>query len=124
MLQVVSRCYQLLTSVFQAPPTMSIPYIQALGPLLLRFLQVNVERTESLQHDKRSKLNLTDELLLINDDYKCVSQKVERSRPQSQEELSGVLEGVRALEALVQAADESQREYKNQSVVRISVNFH
>ncbi|XP_038585677.1 HEAT repeat-containing protein 5A isoform X2 [Micropterus salmoides] len=71
---VVSRCYQLLTSVFQAPPGVAIPYIKALGPPLVRFLQ-----------------------------------KVERSRPQSPEELSGVLEGVRAMEALVQAADESQR---------------
>uniref|UniRef100_A0A8C2ZB38 HEAT repeat containing 5A n=1 Tax=Cyclopterus lumpus TaxID=8103 RepID=A0A8C2ZB38_CYCLU len=35
--------------------------------------------------------------------------KVERSRPQSPEELVGVLEGVRAMEALVQAADPSQR---------------
>lgn len=72
--QVVSRCNQLLTSVFQAPPTVAVPYIQALGPPLIRFLQ-----------------------------------KVERSRPQSQEELTGVMEGVRAMEALVQAADESQR---------------
>ncbi|XP_070698755.1 HEAT repeat-containing protein 5A [Pempheris klunzingeri] len=71
---VVSRCYQLLTSVFQAPPTVAVPYIQALGPPLVRFLQ-----------------------------------KVERTRPQSPEELRGVLEGVRAMEALVQAADESQR---------------
>ncbi|XP_040916672.1 HEAT repeat-containing protein 5A isoform X2 [Toxotes jaculatrix] len=72
--QVVSRCYQLLTSVFQAQPAVAVPYIQALGPPLVRFLQ-----------------------------------RVERSRPQSPEELLGVLEGVRALEALVQAVDESQR---------------
>ncbi|GAA6234638.1 HEAT repeat-containing protein 5A, partial [Lates japonicus] len=71
---VVSRCYQLLTSVFQAQPGVAVPYIQALGPPLVRFLQ-----------------------------------RVERSRPQSPEELLGVLEGVRAMEALVQAADESQR---------------
>ncbi|XP_070776216.1 HEAT repeat-containing protein 5A [Enoplosus armatus] len=71
---VVRRCYQLLTSVFQGPPGVAVPYIQALGPPLVRFLQ-----------------------------------KVERSRPQSPEELLGVLEGVRAMEALVQAADESQR---------------
>ncbi|XP_049451782.1 HEAT repeat-containing protein 5A isoform X1 [Epinephelus fuscoguttatus] len=71
---VVSRCYQLLTSMFQAPSAVAVPYIQALGPPLVRFLQ-----------------------------------KVERSRPQSGEELLGVLEGVRAMEALVQAADESQR---------------
>lgn len=63
--------------------------------------------------------SLTDELLIINDDYQCVSQKVERTRPQSQEELSGVLEGVRALEALVQAADESQREDQSQSIDRL-----
>ncbi|XP_069008944.1 HEAT repeat-containing protein 5A isoform X2 [Embiotoca jacksoni] len=71
---VVSRCYQLLTSVFQALPSVAVPYIQALGPSLVRFLQ-----------------------------------KVERSRPQSPEELLGVLEGIRAMEALVQAADEIQR---------------
>ncbi|KAM7376460.1 hypothetical protein PAMP_006191 [Pampus punctatissimus] len=73
-LQVVSRCFQLLTSVFQAQSGVAVPYIQALGPPLVRFLQ-----------------------------------KVERSRPQSAEELLGVLEGVRAMEALVQAADEPQR---------------
>ncbi|KAJ4920035.1 hypothetical protein JOQ06_021952, partial [Pogonophryne albipinna] len=72
--QVVSRCYQLLTSVFQAQPAVAVPYIQALGPQLVRFLQ-----------------------------------KVERSRPQSQEELQGVLEGVRAMEALIQTAEETQR---------------
>ncbi|KAM3594589.1 uncharacterized protein V6R79_010326 [Siganus canaliculatus] len=72
--QVVSRCHQLLVSVFQAPPPVAVPYIQALGPPLVRFLQ-----------------------------------KVERSRPQSSEELTGVLEGVRAMEALVQAADQAQR---------------
>ncbi|CAJ1074884.1 HEAT repeat-containing protein 5A isoform X4 [Xyrichtys novacula] len=72
--QVVSRCYQLLTTVFQAPPTVAVPYIQALGPPLVRFLQT-----------------------------------VERSRPQSPGELMGVLEGVRAMEALIQAADEAQR---------------
>ncbi|XP_074517821.1 HEAT repeat-containing protein 5A [Sebastes fasciatus] len=71
---VVSRCYQLLTSVFQAQPAVAVPYIQALGPPLVGFLQ-----------------------------------KVERSRPQSPEELLGVLEGVRAMEALVQAADQTQR---------------
>ncbi|KAM7403791.1 hypothetical protein PAMA_004293 [Pampus argenteus] len=71
---VVSRCFQLLTSVFQAQSGVAVPYIQALGPPLVRFLQ-----------------------------------KVERSRPQSAEELLGVLEGVRAMEALVQAADEPQR---------------
>uniref|UniRef100_A0A3Q3X6S4 HEAT repeat containing 5A n=1 Tax=Mola mola TaxID=94237 RepID=A0A3Q3X6S4_MOLML len=36
---VASRCFQLLTSVFQAPPSVAVPYIQALGPTLVRFLQ-------------------------------------------------------------------------------------
>lgn len=40
LLQVVSRCFQLMTSVFQAPPTVAVPYIRALGPPLVRFLQV------------------------------------------------------------------------------------
>uniref|UniRef100_A0A8D3DX18 HEAT repeat-containing protein 5A n=1 Tax=Scophthalmus maximus TaxID=52904 RepID=A0A8D3DX18_SCOMX len=70
---VVSRCYQLLTSVFQAPPGIAVPYIQV-----------------------RSRI-------------KNIVDRVERSRPQSPEELLRVLEGVRALEALVQAADESHR---------------
>ena len=38
------------------------------------------------------------------------AQRVERRRPQGPEELLGVLEGLRAMEALVQAAEESQRE--------------
>lgn len=48
---------------------------------------------------------------LDDDDDVLVPQKVERSRPQSPEELTAVLEAVRAMEALVQAADESQREF-------------
>ncbi|XP_053700963.1 HEAT repeat-containing protein 5A [Synchiropus splendidus] len=36
-------------------------------------------------------------------------QKAERTRPQSPDELQGVLQGIRALEALVQAAEEPQR---------------
>uniref|UniRef100_A0A668U616 HEAT repeat-containing protein 5A n=1 Tax=Oreochromis aureus TaxID=47969 RepID=A0A668U616_OREAU len=71
---VVSHCCQLLTTVFQAQPGVAIPYIQALGPTLIRFLQ-----------------------------------KVERSRPKTPQELLGVLEAIRAMEALIQAADESQR---------------
>lgn len=39
-------------------------------------------------------------------------QSIEKSRPQSPEELVGVLEGVRAFEAMVQAADESHRKHK------------
>uniref|UniRef100_A0A667YKR9 HEAT repeat-containing protein 5A n=1 Tax=Myripristis murdjan TaxID=586833 RepID=A0A667YKR9_9TELE len=37
---VVSRCYQLLASVFQAQSAVAVPYIQALGPHLVRHLQV------------------------------------------------------------------------------------
>uniref|UniRef100_A0A8P4JY70 HEAT repeat-containing protein 5A n=1 Tax=Dicentrarchus labrax TaxID=13489 RepID=A0A8P4JY70_DICLA len=33
------QCYQLLSSVFQGPPGVAVPYIQALGPPLVRFLQ-------------------------------------------------------------------------------------
>ncbi len=40
LLQVVSRCHQLLPSVFQAPPAVAVLYIQTLGPPLVRFLQV------------------------------------------------------------------------------------
>uniref|UniRef100_A0A667YCV2 HEAT repeat-containing protein 5A n=1 Tax=Myripristis murdjan TaxID=586833 RepID=A0A667YCV2_9TELE len=40
LLQVVSRCYQLLASVFQAQSAVAVPYIQALGPHLVRHLQV------------------------------------------------------------------------------------
>lgn len=50
----------------------------------------------------------------MNDDddgHVSAPQKVERSRPQSPEELMGVLEGVRTMEALVQAADESHRKF-------------
>ncbi len=43
-------------------------------------------------------------------------QRVERSRPQTPEELMGVVEGVRAMEALIQAADESQRESSQQNM--------
>uniref|UniRef100_A0A8D0A350 HEAT repeat-containing protein 5A n=1 Tax=Sander lucioperca TaxID=283035 RepID=A0A8D0A350_SANLU len=49
---VVSRCYQLLTSVFQAQPSVAVPYIQALGPPLVRFLQVlNPSRGSDLNID-------------------------------------------------------------------------
>ncbi|KAL3969204.1 growth factor receptor-bound protein 10 [Sarotherodon galilaeus] len=71
---VVSHCCQLLTTVFQAHPGVAIPYIKALGPTLIRFLQ-----------------------------------KVERSRPKTPQELLGALEAIRAMEALILAADESQR---------------
>nr|XP_057946007.1 HEAT repeat-containing protein 5A-like isoform X1 [Doryrhamphus excisus] len=69
-----TRCFQLLALLFRAHQEVSVPYIRALGPPLLRFLQ-----------------------------------KVERCRPQCPEDLQVVLEGVRAMEVLVQAAAESQR---------------
>ncbi|XP_030575487.1 HEAT repeat-containing protein 5A isoform X2 [Archocentrus centrarchus] len=85
---VVSRCCQLLTTVFQAQPGVAVPYIQALGPSLVRFLQ-----------------------------------KVERSHPQTPEELVGVLEGIRAMEALIQAADESQRPQLMAIFVPLLISF-
>ncbi|XP_054861607.1 HEAT repeat-containing protein 5A isoform X4 [Amphiprion ocellaris] len=85
---VVSRCYQLLTSVFQAPPAVSIPFIQALGPVLVRFLQ-----------------------------------QVERRRPQSPEELNGVLEGIRAMEALIQTAEETQRSHLVSFLLPLLISF-
>uniref|UniRef100_H3CA84 HEAT repeat-containing protein 5A n=1 Tax=Tetraodon nigroviridis TaxID=99883 RepID=H3CA84_TETNG len=86
--QVVTGCFQLMTSVFQAPPAVAVPYIRALGPPLLRFLQ-----------------------------------KVERSRPQSPEDLRGVLEGLRALEALVQAAEESHRPQLVAILLQLLISF-
>ncbi|KAM6973609.1 HEAT repeat-containing protein 5A [Aplochiton taeniatus] len=71
---VLSRTYQLLTSVFQSQQGVSVPYIQALGPAVVRHLQ-----------------------------------RVERSRPQSPDELQGVVGGLRAMEALVLAADDTHR---------------
>ncbi|XP_068607819.1 HEAT repeat-containing protein 5A [Brachionichthys hirsutus] len=85
---VVSRCLQLLTSVFQAQTAVAVPYIQALGPPLIRFLQ-----------------------------------KAERSAPRSPEELAGVLEGVRATEALIQAADESQRPLLMAALLPLLISF-
>ncbi|CAK6980082.1 HEAT repeat-containing protein 5A isoform X4 [Scomber scombrus] len=85
---VVSRCFQLLTSVFQAQPAVAVPYIKGLGPPLVRFLQ-----------------------------------KVERSRPQTVEELQGVLEGVRAMEALVQAAEEAQRPQLMSVMLPLLISF-
>lgn len=49
LLQVVTRCFQLMTSVFQAPPTVAVPYIRALGPPLVRFLQVLMVSFENLK---------------------------------------------------------------------------
>lgn len=55
---------------------------------------------------------------------KCLFlQKVERSRPQSQEDLMGVLEGVRALEALVQAAEEMHRQFNHRSLKTLKIGL-
>lgn len=43
----------------------------------------------------------------------CSPQKVDRTRPRSTEDLMVVLEGVRALEALVQAAEEPHRPFND-----------
>ncbi|XP_029900277.1 HEAT repeat-containing protein 5A isoform X2 [Myripristis murdjan] len=85
---VVSRCYQLLASVFQAQSAVAVPYIQALGPHLVRHLQT-----------------------------------VERSRPQSPEELLGALEGIRAMEAVVQAAEQTQRPQLAAILLPILISF-
>ncbi|XP_029973021.1 LOW QUALITY PROTEIN: HEAT repeat-containing protein 5A [Salarias fasciatus] len=85
---VVSRCHQLLASIFQAPPTLAVPYIQALGPPLVRFLQ-----------------------------------QVERRRPQTPDELQSVLDGVRALEVLIQAASESQRPHLLAVLLPLLISF-
>lgn len=74
--QVLSRCYQLLASVFQGPCALAEPYLRALGtPLVVQLKQT------------------------------------EKNRPQSAGELQAVQDGVRALETLVLAAPESQRQY-------------
>lgn len=86
--QVRSVSLQLLSSVFQAPAPVSVLYIQALGPALVRFLK-----------------------------------KVERSRPQTQEELESVLEAVRAMEALVQAAEPPHRAQLVSLLLPLLVSF-
>lgn len=72
--QVLSRCYQLLASLFQGPSAVARPFILAVGSRLLSQLE-----------------------------------GVEKSRPQSSAELQAVQDGIRALEALVFAADETHR---------------
>ncbi|CAL8283222.1 unnamed protein product [Lota lota] len=67
---VASVCFQMLTTVFQVQSGVAVPYIQTLGPLLLRYLQ-----------------------------------GAERRRPQTPEELQGVLGALRAMEALVSASN-------------------
>lgn len=52
---------------------------------------------------------------LDNNDINDMFQSIEKSRPQTPEELVGVLEGVRAFEAMVQAAEEPHRKYKYKS---------
>uniref|UniRef100_A0AAX7VRD1 HEAT repeat-containing protein 5A n=1 Tax=Astatotilapia calliptera TaxID=8154 RepID=A0AAX7VRD1_ASTCA len=60
--------------------------------------------------DSKDPLVISDSIVQVISAYICLlpPQKVERSRPQTPQELLGVLEGIRAMEALIQAADESQ----------------
>uniref|UniRef100_A0AAX7UCG0 HEAT repeat-containing protein 5A n=1 Tax=Astatotilapia calliptera TaxID=8154 RepID=A0AAX7UCG0_ASTCA len=61
--------------------------------------------------DSKDPLVISDKgIVQVISAYICLlpPQKVERSRPQTPQELLGVLEGIRAMEALIQAADESQ----------------
>ncbi|KAG7465627.1 hypothetical protein MATL_G00155510 [Megalops atlanticus] len=86
---VLSRCFQLLLSVFQSlAPGVAAPFIQALGGALLRHLQ-----------------------------------GVEKRRPQSADELQATQDGVRALEALVSAADPKHRPQLVAVLLPILISF-
>ncbi|XP_060789898.1 HEAT repeat-containing protein 5A isoform X3 [Neoarius graeffei] len=69
---VLSRCCQLLASVFQGPAVVAGSFIRALGTQLVAWLQ-----------------------------------QVEKNRPQTATELQAVQDGIRAMEALVLAAQET-----------------
>ncbi|XP_062863467.1 HEAT repeat-containing protein 5A [Trichomycterus rosablanca] len=85
---VLSRCYQLLASVFQGPPAVAEPFLRALGTPLVAQLQ-----------------------------------QVEKNHPQSAIELQAVQDGIRALEALVLAAPESQRAQLVSVLLPILISF-
>uniref|UniRef100_I3J0L3 HEAT repeat-containing protein 5A n=1 Tax=Oreochromis niloticus TaxID=8128 RepID=I3J0L3_ORENI len=61
--------------------------------------------------DSKDPLVTSESIVQVISAYICLlpPQKVERSRPKTPQELLGVLEAIRAMEALIQAADESQR---------------
>ncbi|XP_066529311.1 HEAT repeat-containing protein 5A isoform X2 [Hoplias malabaricus] len=86
--KVLSRCYQMLTSVFQSRAAVARPFIQALGRQLVAHLQ-----------------------------------QVEKSRPQTVAELQAVQDGVRAMEALVLAAEETHRPQLVTALLPILVSF-
>lgn len=108
VLQVLNRCCQLLTSIFQAAPTIAVPYIQALGPRLLLLLQVRVTAAAAAAGNVTAEPNI---MLLL--------QAVERRRPESADELAGVLEGVRAFKAMIQAADQNQRKSTRSATLKV-----
>ncbi|KAM9466485.1 HEAT repeat-containing protein 5A isoform 2-T4 [Clarias gariepinus] len=85
---VLSRCYQLLASVFQGPTVVAESFIRGLGTQLLARLQ-----------------------------------QVEKNRPQTAIELKAVQDGIRAMEALVLAAQESYRGQLVAVLLPILVSF-
>ncbi|XP_058254714.1 HEAT repeat-containing protein 5A isoform X3 [Hemibagrus wyckioides] len=85
---VLSRCYQLLTSVFQGPAAVAESFIRGLGAQLVAQLK-----------------------------------QVEKKRPQTAMELQAVQDGVRAMEALVFAAQETHRAKLVAVLLPILVSF-
>ncbi|MCI4382874.1 hypothetical protein PGIGA_G00019750 [Pangasianodon gigas] len=85
---VLSRCYQLLASVFQGPAVVADSFIRGLGTQLVARLQ-----------------------------------QVEKNRPQTTIELHAVQNGVRAMEALVLAAQETHRAQLVAVLLPILVSF-
>uniref|UniRef100_A0A8D0DBZ6 HEAT repeat-containing protein 5A n=1 Tax=Sander lucioperca TaxID=283035 RepID=A0A8D0DBZ6_SANLU len=81
--------------------------VEPLHALCLQRFTAGMDAKDPLTSSPLSVLNVAIKLIVIVIVF--AGQTAERSRPQSAEELLGVLEGVRAMEALVQAADESQR---------------
>ncbi|MCJ8737086.1 hypothetical protein PDJAM_G00019790 [Pangasius djambal] len=85
---VLSRCYQLLASVFQGPAVVAESFIRGLGTQLVAQLQ-----------------------------------QVEKNRPQTTIELQAVQNGIRAMEALVLAAQETHRDQLVAVLLPILVSF-
>lgn len=82
---MLSRCYQLLASVFQGPAVVAESFIRGLGTQLVARLQ-----------------------------------QVEKNRPQTTIELQAAQDGIRAMEALVLAAQETHRQYFILSLVQLT----
>ncbi|XP_017331866.1 HEAT repeat-containing protein 5A isoform X5 [Ictalurus punctatus] len=85
---VLSRCYQLLASVFQGPAVVAESFIRGLGTQLVARLQ-----------------------------------QVEKNRPQTAIELQAVQDGVRAMESIVLAAQETHRDQLVAVLLPILVSF-